>query len=128
MGLIAATIRLLTNSRALDVAVVDASGNQVTSFSSVATPPANATLTTVPLSTTSAVLAPANANRKQLLISNDSGKELSVAFAATATTSAYSVVIGANNQWSGPLNGYTGVVSGILPGGTGNARVTEVTT
>lgn len=127
MGLLGAFIRELTNSRSLDVSVVDGSGNQITSFSSVATPPANATLTTVPTSTTSAVLAAANANRRELHVHNSSSKELYVAFAATATTATFTIIIGSNQGHTFALNGYTGVVSAIHSSGSGNARVTEVT-
>ena len=125
MSLLTATVRLLTNTRALDVAIVDGNGDQLTGFN--ASRPANATLTTVATSTTSATLAASNANRAQLAIFNDANKPLRVAFAATATATAFTVLIPGNGQWSGDLNSYTGDVSGLLESGTGNARVTEVT-
>lgn len=127
MSLISAAIRLLTNTRSLDVSVVDANGDQITSFSTVATPPANAALTSVATSTTSAVLAAANANRRQLFVVNDAGKPLRVAFAATASAAAHTILIGSNQSKEFSLNGYTGVVSGQLEGGSGTALVTEVT-
>ena len=127
MSLLGASLRALgVDVRAQDVAVVDGAGNHVTGFDS--SRPANATLTSVATSTTSAELAAANAARRQLFIHNDSSKTLYVAFAATATTTAFTVAIGANGSVPFALNGYTGVVSGILSSGSGNARVTEVTT
>src|SRR3990167_8860329 len=125
MSLLTAAVRLLTNTRALDVAVVDGNGDQLTGFN--ASRPANATLATVATSTTTAVLQASNAARAQLLIVNDSNKPLLVAFAATATTTDYSVLIPGNGQWESVLNGYTGDVAAILESGTGSARVTEVT-
>lgn len=127
MSLISASLRALgLDVRAMDVAVVDGAGNHVTGFDS--SRPANATLTSVATSTTSAVLAAANAARRGLFVHNDSGKILYVAFAATASASAFTAAIGANQSVLFPSEGYTGVVAGVLSSGTGNARVTEVTT
>ena len=126
MSLLSATIRLLTNARAMDVSVVDANGDHVTGFDG--TRPSAAAHTTVATSTVSATLLAANAARRQVFIYNDSNKTLYVAFAATATATAFAVLIPGNGQWESVLNGYTGVISGLLESGTGNARVTEVTT
>jgi len=126
MSLISASLRFLTNARALDVAVVDGAGDHVTGFDG--SRPANATLTTVVASTTSQVLVAANAARRRLVVHNDGTGAIFVAFAATATTAAFTYEIGGNNTWDGPLNDYTGVVSIIRSGGTSNVRVTEVTT
>ena len=126
MSLLAASLRLLTNARALDVAVTDANGDHVTGFDG--SRPANAAITAVATSTTSATLLASNPARRQVFIYNDSGKDLFVAFAATATSTAFTVVIGKQNQWSSEMNSYTGEISGILSSGTGNARITEVTT
>jgi hypothetical protein len=131
MSLVPASIRLLNDDvRALDIAVVDADGNQITDFTTTVQfpdPPSQAALTAVATSTTSAELLAANAGRRQVFIYNDSNATLFVAFAATATSTAFTVIIGKNSQWQSDLNGYTGVISGILSNGTGNARITEVT-
>lgn len=116
---------LLNGVRAADVAVVDANGLQLSGFDQ--TRPANAALTSVATSTTSAELLAANAARRQVTIYNDSNSTLYVAFAATATASAFTVLIPKAGAWESALNGYTGVISGILASSTGNARVTEVT-
>lgn len=50
-----------------------------------------------------------------------------VAFAATASQTAFTFIIPSKVGAELPLNGYTGVVSGVLKAGTGTARVTEVT-
>lgn len=112
--------------RAAAVALYDAAGNQLSGFDS--SRPANAGLTTVPVTNMSAVLLAANAARRTAVIYNDSGKTLYVAFAATATTAAYTYPVPSHSTLELPLNGYTGVISGILPSGSGNAVVTEVTT
>jgi len=127
MSLIAATIRALTNARALDVSVVDAAGNQIVNFDGGPTPPPNATLTTVPASATSVPLLASNANRRQVFIHNDSNADLKIAFAATASDTAYTVLIPRNSQWESSLNGYTGAISGIWFAAVGSARITEVT-
>lgn len=127
MGLISASLRLLTGDvRALDVAINDANGNQLSGFDP--SRPATATIATVAVSTTSAVLAAANAARRRLSVTNESNSTLYIAFAATATATAYTIPLAKGQTWEGVLNDYTGVVSGILAAGTGSARVTEVTT
>lgn len=126
MSLLSATIRLLAGDvRALDVAVVDGTGNQLTGFDP--SRPANATVATVATSTTSVTLFASNADRRQIYISNESNGTLYVKFGATASATSYTVLIPKNGTWEGVLNTYTGVVDGVLSAGTGNARVTEVT-
>lgn len=128
MGLLAATIRLLTNARALDVSIVDGNGDQITSFSTAPpTPPSTASLTSVATSNVSVSLLAANTNRKQVYIYNDASKVLFVAFASTASPTAFSVLIPSNSFWAGSLDGYTGEISGVLSSGAGNARITEIT-
>lgn len=127
MSFIAATIRLLTGDvRAIDVAVIDPTGAHVPGFDS--SRPAGSTTTVVPVSTTTALLAAANPARRQLIINNLSGKTLLVAFEATAVGASAAFPIASNTVWMGPLDGYTGDVSGILAGGAGSVNVTEITT
>ena len=111
----------------MDVSIVDTNGDQITSFTSVPVAPGTATLTTVATSTISATILAANAARKKFHIHNDATKSLFVAFAATATASAFTVLIPGNGSYESEVGDYTGVVSGILASGTGNARVTELT-
>jgi hypothetical protein len=120
------SFRELTDARPADVAVVDGNGDQLTGFDS--SRPANATITSVPSSITSVVLLPANPARRYFFIHNAGSKILHVAFAATATAALFTVVIAANTDYEAPVNGYTGVVSGIWNAVSGNAIVTEVTT
>ena len=126
MGLFQGAYRLLTNSVAVDVAVVDGNGDQLTGFDG--SRPANSTITSVGSSIASVTLAAANAARRQLVIQNNSTKVLYIAFAATATSSAYTVKLAAGGVYESPLNGYTGIVTGIWAAVNGNAIVTEVTT
>ena len=126
MSLLAATIRALTNARALDVAVVNGAGDHVTGFDG--TRPSTATLTTVAASVVSVSLFAADAARRQVFIHNDGNADLRVAFAATASATAYTVLIPRNGFWASALNGYTGDVSGIWTTAVGSARLTEVTT
>ena len=126
MSLLAATIRSLTNARALDVAVVDTNGDQLSGFD--ASRPANATLTTVAGSVISVSLLASNAARRQVFIHNDGNADLRVAFAATATATAYTAIIPKNGQWESVLDSYTGAITGIWTSATGSARITEVTT
>ena len=127
MNFLLATIRLLTGDvRALDVAINDATGNQLSGFDS--TRPATATLTNVVTSTTSAILLAANVARRQVFIYNDSNSTLYVKFGTTASVTSFTVLIPKNGAWESVLNGYTGTIDGVLSSGAGTARVTEVTT
>lgn len=129
MSLLAATLRLLgvnEEVRALDVAVVDGDGAHLTGFD--ASRPANSVTTTVAVSTTSALAAAANPDRRKLIIYNKSGRTVGIAFEATAVFASAAFDIANNGVWESDLNGYTGDVSAIVASGSGNIRVTEVTT
>ena len=127
MNFLLATIRLLTGDvRALDVAINDTAGNQLSGFDS--TRPATATLTNVVTGTISAVLLAANVARRQVFIYNDSNSTLYVKFGTTASVTSFTVLIPKNGAWESVLNGYTGTIDGVLSSGAGTARVTEVTT
>lgn len=127
MGWDISSIFDLTNAKARAIAVVDANGDQITSFSTVATPPANATLSTVALSTTSSTLLAANTDRRRWLVHNTSGKTIFIAFAATASTTAYSVSLGNGAQYESPLGDYTGIITAVTQSSSGSVRVTEIT-
>jgi hypothetical protein len=112
--------------RAASVALYDAAGNQLSGFDP--SRPANAVIATVPTTTTSVVLLAANPARRQVFVSNEASKTLFLAFAATASATAYTLAIAGNQLAVLPMDGYTGVISVVLQGGSGSARVTEVTT
>jgi hypothetical protein len=94
---------------------------------SIETRAATAVITSVAGSLTTGVLKAANTSRLGLTVFNDSTANLYLAFAASATTSAYTVKIGAGGYWEMPRPCYTGAVSGIWDVANGNARVTEMT-
>jgi len=125
MSLLGASIRSLTNARPLDVAMNDANGDQLTGFDS--SRPATAVLTTVAASVVSVLFLASNVARRQAGIVNDSSKTLYLAFAATASTTAFTKLLGAGAQYETPLDGYTGAISGIWSSASGNARITEIT-
>ena len=112
--------------RASAVAIVDTTGTQLSGFDS--SRPATATISSVASSVTSVTLLAANAARRRFVVVNESSKTLFIAFAATATVTAYTVNVAGNAVYEGILNDYTGVVSGIWSSANGNARITEITT
>lgn len=127
MSLLSATLRLLgTDIRAMDVAVVNGAGVQLTGFDG--SRPASATLSTVVAGVVSGVLVAANPARRRVVFHNDGGTTVFIAFAATATTTAFTIVLGKNGTYDGPLNDYTGDISAITASGSSNVRVTEITT
>lgn len=106
------------------VQLFDAAGDPIVSLSG--TPPSVAVLTNVPGLNTSAVLLAANPDRRQVFIYNDSGKNLRVAFAPTATSSAFTLLIPSKSDRELPLGGYTGDIAGIWEAAGGFARITEI--
>jgi hypothetical protein len=122
--------RALPNSQPIDVAIVDSNGDLVFAAGSAFDPsrPATTVITTVPSSTSSTTLLTANPLRRRVIIWNHSTKALFVAFAATATAAAFSFSLGPGGSYEGPLNDYTGIITGIWNAANGNALVTEITT
>jgi len=116
------------NVRAATVAVVDTSGNQLSGFD--ASRPATATLTQVAAASVSTILLAANTARRRFMVHNSANKTVFLAFAATASLTAYSLPVPAGQSYEGPLNDYTGIVTFIGAAGinTNNLFVTEITT
>ncbi len=91
----------------------------------------SATSTTVPISAASVSLLAANANRKKLVIANNSNQDLYIDFDAAASVADHCIKIPrvtANGFIATyELQGYTGVVSGIWGAtGTGAALIREM--
>jgi len=126
MSFASGSIRELTNARALDVSVVNGTGDQLTGFDP--SRPASAALTSVASSTTSVSLLASNVNRRQFFIFNDSTKTLRIAYAATASATAFTELIAAKQQSKSSIDGYTGDISGIWEAANGFARIAEITT
>ncbi len=103
---------------------VDASGNASvkvgTNFS------ATATLSNVASSASTTQILAANSSRRGMMIYNDSTSVLYLSFAATASTSSYSLQLAANSFYEMPVPIYTGVISGIWASANGFTRVTEL--
>jgi hypothetical protein len=91
--------------------------------------PSSAALSSVNASTSSQSILASNASRKSFILVNDSNGTAHVAFAATATTSAFSIKLQANAAYEPPNQVYTGAISCIWTGAllSGAMRVTELT-
>jgi len=123
------SVTQLVDTSAIDVVLVDVNGNPTFGFD--ASRPANATLTQLAVSTTSVSILAANPARRQAIIYNGSNKVVFIAFTATATTTAYTAQVPIGGSYETPLDGYTGVISGITataPSAGNHVIVTEVTT
>lgn len=84
-----------------------------------------ASINRVATSTTVANLAVASASRKMVHIFNESAAILYVKYAAGATATDYTVQIAAGGYYETPAgNPYSGLITGILASGSGNAQVT----
>lgn len=89
---------------------------------------ATAALSSVADSTTSAVLLPANPDRKGFAVYNESAANLFIAFAATASATAYTIKLPAGGYYEAPTTAvYLGDVAGVWDAdSTGSARITEL--
>lgn len=91
--------------------------------------PASAAISSINQSPTSQVVLASNANRKGLYLYNDSGAKLYVAYSATASSSAFTLLLSANTgQEIDSTKVYTGIISGVWASGTGGKlQITELT-
>lgn len=87
---------------------------------------ATGTQTSVASSASNVTILASNTSRKGATIYNDSTAILYIRFAATATTSNYTVQIPSGGYYEVPFR-YTGIIDGIWSAANGNARVTELT-
>lgn len=85
-----------------------------------------AVITSVSNSLTTQVLLASNSARRGFIIFNDSLAIVFVAFAATASTTAFSVKLQPGSEYEPGID-YTGVISGIASAAVGACRVTEFT-
>lgn len=85
-----------------------------------------AALTSVASSASTGSLVAARTLRKGLVIVNESTANLYVAYAATASLTAYSYKVAAAATLEMPQPVYNGAVSGIWDAANGNARITEL--
>jgi len=86
-----------------------------------------ATLSNVAASATSVSILASNTSRKGAIIQNDSSSAMYLAYAATASTTAYTVKIPANTGFEMPITPvYTGAMSAVWDTATGSARITEL--
>jgi hypothetical protein len=122
--LVGETIVEAGDKRLSAVLLFDAAGNPVTSLAG--TPPASAVLSSPAGLAVSAVILPLNLNRRGVVIYNDSGKNLRVAFAPTASATAFTYLIPSKQTLELQLGGYTGDIAGIWEGAGGFARITEI--
>ena len=120
------SVRDLTNANPFDVAMVDANGDQIVGFDS--SRPDTSALTSVTVATVSISLLASNPLRRQFLLFNDGTNNVFVAFAAVASTTAFTVRIPANGFYESVPDGYTGDVFAIRSAGSGAVKVTEITT
>ncbi len=84
------------------------------------------TITSVVSVIASAVLLAANTARKGAVITNESTAILYLAFAATASSTAFTAKLEPDDYYELPYH-YTGAVSGIWTVANGNAVITEFT-
>lgn len=94
--------------------------------STTAVSSATGTITSVAASATSVTILVSNAGRKGFSLYNDSTSILKIAYAATASATAFTVSLQPGSYFENSVN-YTGIVTGIWNSAAGSARVTELT-
>lgn len=110
-------------SSAASLSVVQATG---TTFSVSQSTSATGTLTSVANAITSTTVLASNSSRKGFIVYNDSSVVLYIAFAATASTTAFSAKLQPGSAYNSDTL-YTGIITGIAAAASGSARVTEFT-
>lgn len=88
---------------------------------------ASSAITSVVGSITSVTVLAANTSRKGAYFFNESTSILYLAFASTASTTAYTVQVASNGYFEMPYKPlYTGLITGIWATASGNVRITEL--
>lgn len=110
-------------SSAGSLSIVQATG---TTFAVSQSTSATGTLTSVSNAITSTTVLASNSSRKGFIVYNDSTVVLYIAFASTASTTAFSAKLQPGSEYNSDTL-YTGIITGIASAASGSARVTEFT-
>lgn len=125
-GIYNSTPPTLTNGQQAALQFTSA-GALVTSATSTTITSSTSTLTSVAAATSSTSLLASNTGRKGAYFFNDSTAILYLAFASSASTTAYTVQIASNGFYEMPNPAvYTGSIFGIWSAANGNVRITEL--
>lgn len=111
---------------AASVPVVIASNQSAIPVTLASSASATATLTSVALATSSTSVLASNAARKGFTVFNDSLNIVYLAYAATASTTAFTSKLLSGSAFTNDIN-FTGAISMIASAATGSLRVTELT-
>lgn len=91
----------------------------------VITTSSTSNVTSVAAATTDTTLLASNANRRGAMFFNDSTANLYIKFGTSASTTSFTVKVGAAGYYEMPTN-YTGAVNGIWDAVNGSVRLTEL--
>ena len=111
-----------------EVTIADSSGsnrlavNAAGAASAILPKSSTATITRVSTSTAATTVIAANASRKRVIVTTESGTNY-IAYGSTASATNYSVNLGANATLDDDM--WTGSISLIRSSGTGSVQVTE---
>lgn len=88
---------------------------------------ASATVARVASSASTGTLLAANANRRRVILYNESTSDLYIKFGATASVTSYTTKLGPGDNYESPTDWiYTGVIDGIWAAANGACQVTEL--
>lgn len=105
---------------------VDIIAQTLGAISVTQTRPSTAAVTSVAASATSVTLLALNTSRRDSSIYNDSSADLYIKLGTTASTTSFTVKLGAGEYYEVAF-AYTGRIDGIWSSATGSARITELT-
>ena len=128
MSLLSGSVREAGDARPMDVFLLDASGNPVTSLAGPR--PANAEIDVLTFTAATQVIAAADPARRKLIVYNATNKTLYLSYAATSSLTEFSVPVAVNTAYEISGDDYAGIISGILagaPSGVNKVYVTKVT-
>jgi hypothetical protein len=92
----------------------------------VALRPSNSSHWVATVTATSQIVAPANTERRQIILTNDSGSAVFLKFGIGATVDAFTKRLAPNESYETPLNGYAGAISAVRASGMSALQITEV--
>lgn len=87
---------------------------------------ASATQINVAAAAASTAIAAANANRKGMILTNNSTADVTMAYGASVTTALFTFKIPAGGYWEMPKPIYTGAISGIWASANGTMQGAEL--
>lgn len=88
--------------------------------------PTTASIIAKTVTAVSSIVVGVNPARRRLVLMNDSGAVMYIAFGPVCSTTLFTLRIDPNDYFDGVMGDYTGVISAVRGSGSSNLLVTEI--